>query len=101
MLTNIIDRRKHPYKFKKVNAVIEPTRHDNGVKKADRAARHPKMDMAWIGYDEKEHVSVRDAVAWAANHKDEVTLYLYDKDGGIYVVRERSKNWTVQVRNTR
>lgn len=37
MLTNIIDHRKRPYRFKKINAVIEPTRHDNTVKDADQA----------------------------------------------------------------
>lgn len=85
MLTNIIDRRERPYRFKNINAIIEPTRHNNreGV---DRAKRNPKMDKAWIGYDEKEHITVLEAVKWAASHKDEVTLYLYDKDGGTNVV---------------
>lgn len=84
MLTNIIDRRKRYYRYKKVNAVIEPTRNDNSVKNADRAKRNPKMDKAWLGYDDKEHVSVLEAVVWAAAHQDEVTLYLYDKDAGCY-----------------
>jgi hypothetical protein len=83
MLTNIIDRRKHPYKFKIVNAVIEPTRHDNRVKGADKAEPKPRLDKSWIGYDEKEHVAVRTAILWAVLHHDYVTLYLYDKDSGI------------------
>lgn len=83
-ILNIIDRRKRYYKFGKVNAIIEPTRHDNSVKNADRAPRSPKMDRAWIGYDEREHISVAEALRWAQNHQDVVTLYLYDKDGGIY-----------------
>lgn len=89
MLANIIDRRKQQYRFKRVNAVIEPTRHDNSTKNCDRAARNPKQDKAWIGYDEKEHVTVTDAIKWASKHKDEVTLYLYDKDSGIYPVTRR------------
>jgi hypothetical protein len=81
-LTNIVDRRKRPYRFLKVNAVIEPTRHDNRVKDADQA--HGKD--AWIGYDEREHVSISAAVEWAVGFPDDVTLYLYDEDSGIYMV---------------
>ena len=91
MLTNIIDRRKRPYRFKRVYAIIEPARHDNHVKDADKAKRNPKMDKAWLGYDDKENVSVLGAVVWAAAHKDEVTLYLYDKDCG-FVTRRVWKN---------
>lgn len=91
MLTNVIDRRRRKYRFKKINAVIEPTRHDNRCKDADKAPRNPKLDAAWMGYDEKEHVSVNAAVAWASRHRDAVTLYLYDHDGGIYPVKLRKK----------
>ena len=89
MLLNIIDRRKQPYRFKKVNAVIEPTRHDNKVKGADRAPRSPKMDNLWIGCDDQEHVSLLDAVVWASMHPDHVTLYLYDPNDGLYDKRKR------------
>jgi hypothetical protein len=89
-ILNIIDRRKKPYRFKRVNAIIEPTRHDNSVKDGDRAGRNPKQDKAWIGYDEKEHVDVAYAIQWASKHKDSVTLYLYDKDRGIYPVTKRT-----------
>lgn len=84
MLTNIIDRRSRPYRFNKVNAVIEPTRNDNSVKGADKAPPKPRLQKSWIGYDEKEHVSVRNAILWAVLHDDYVTLYLYDRDDGIY-----------------
>ena len=80
MILNIIDRRKSPYRFRKVNAIIEPTRHDNSVKNSDSA---PKTDAEWIGYAEKEHIGVHEAVAWADSHQDEVTLYLYDHNDGI------------------
>lgn len=83
MLTNIIDFRKRPYRFKNINAIIEPTRHDNKVKDADHAAGSD----TWMGYDEREHISVEHAVKWAAMHSDEVTLYLYDEDDGIYVTK--------------
>lgn len=89
MVSNIRDRRKRPYRFKKINAVIEPTRHDNSVKDGDKAKSNRSMERAWIGYAEKEHVSLAYALAWAANHDDEVTLYLYDKDAGIYPAKVR------------
>lgn len=92
MLTNIVDRRKRPYRFMKINAVIEPARHDNSVKDSDKAKPSRKMDKAWIGYDEKEHVSLADALMWATNHKDEVTLYLYDQNDGIYVKKTGTKS---------
>lgn len=79
-ILNIIDRRKRPYRFKKVNAIIEPTRHDNRCKDCDRADGQDD----WIGYAESEHVSLHEAIEWASMHHDDVTLYLYDEDGGIY-----------------
>lgn len=91
MLANIIDRRKHRHRWRKVNAIIEPTRHDNSVKNSDRAQPHSGMDKLWIGYDEIEHISVQGAVEWATSHQDAVTLYLYDKDDGIYEVKRASR----------
>jgi hypothetical protein len=37
MITNIIDRRKRPYRFWKVNAIVEAAWHDNSVNDADQA----------------------------------------------------------------
>jgi hypothetical protein len=82
-ILNIIDRRKRPYRFRKINAVIEPTRHDNRCKDADQAEGRDN----WLGYDEREHISLAEAIEWAATAPDELTLYLYDEDGGIYPSR--------------
>jgi hypothetical protein len=83
-ITNVIDRRKRPYRFLKINAVIEPTRHDNRCKDADQAAGEDQ----WMGYDEREHISLSEAVEWAASVPDEITLFLYDEDGGLYPSRD-------------
>lgn len=83
MLVNIIDRRKHPYRFLKINAIIEPTRHDNRIKDAD----HANGKDNWIGYDEREHIKLIDAIEWAVTFPDELTLYLYDEDSGIYITK--------------
>ena len=75
MITNIIDRRKFPYRWLTVDAVVEPTQHDNSIENADQAEKkHPE----WIGCGELEHATVEKAVKWAMNHSENVTLYLYD-----------------------
>lgn len=80
MLTNIIDRRKHTYRFAKVNAVVEPTCHDNSLADSDKV----EPGYAGIGYDEREHVTVAAAVAWANSFTEPTTLFLYDENDGIY-----------------
>ena len=82
-LINIIDRRKRPYRFLNINAIIEPTRHDNRCKDSDQAGGKD----SWLGYDEREHLSLSEAIEWAATVPDELTLYLYDEDAGIYPSR--------------
>jgi len=82
-IANIIDRRKRPYRFYNVNAVVEAAWHDNSVKNSDRvdSAGNPGPD-----YAEREHLSLADAVAWANSFLYQVMLYIYDEDGGIYPV---------------
>jgi hypothetical protein len=79
-LTNIIDRRKRPYRFAKINVVMEPTVHDCHEPDSDKVP--PGYDH--IGYDQREHVTLAAAVEWANSFPFAATLYLYDKDGGIY-----------------
>lgn len=80
-IMNIIDRRKRPYRFMRINAVIEPTRHDNSCKDSDQA------DGAddWIGYGECENIQLADAIEWAEGCSDDVTLYLYDDDAAEFI----------------
>jgi hypothetical protein len=86
-LLNIVDRRKRTYRFKKINAVIEPTRHDNRCKDSDQVDGRD----AWLGYDEREHISLADAIEWASTFPDELTLYIYDEDGGIYPDQQKEQ----------
>lgn len=79
---NIIDNRKRPYRYQKVNAIIEPIWHDNSVEGADQTTH--RTGHEWIGYDEREHITMFGAIRWASSHPDEVTLYIYDEDSGIY-----------------
>ena len=86
-ITNIIDRRKRPYQFMVVNAIVEAAWHDNRVKDADQVT-----PMGYgPSYDEREHISLADAITWAGSFESPVTLYLYDKDGGIYVTEKGTR----------
>lgn len=77
-ILNIIDRRTRSYRFKKVNVVFEPTRHDNRCYDADQAMG---MDFD-MGYHEMNGVELREAIGWATVHSDELTMFIYDDGKG-------------------
>lgn len=82
MLWNIIDKRTRPYRWREVNAIVEAIEHDNSCADADQAPQsHP---LQTVDYDQREAVSVREAVAWANAQSCPVTLYLYDLGDGFY-----------------
>jgi hypothetical protein len=78
MITNIIDERKRPHRYRKVNVVIEATAHDNRCEDADQT------DAEGPPYIEYERLSVAEALMLGQMFAGEVTLFLYDEDGGIY-----------------
>jgi hypothetical protein len=80
MITNIIDKRKRPYRFLKINAIVEAAWHDNTAKDADQAPSCENDDPA---YEEREHIPLSEAVTWASAFAEPVTLFLYDQDAGI------------------
>ena len=80
MIWNIVDCRVHPYRWKRVNAIIEAIEHDNSVTGADQAPESGPLDA--IDYDQRESVSVKEAVDWANTQRCPVTLYLYDEGAG-------------------
>jgi hypothetical protein len=82
MIWNIIDRRKHPYRWKAVTAIMEPTYHDNSIAESDQA----EETIDDIIYDERPEISVADAVTWVQSLSFPATLYLYDLGQGINVV---------------
>lgn len=79
MIENIIDSRKSRYRWQRINAIVEPTWHDNEKADADKSDRGPDD----IVYDQREGISVTEAIAWAAALPDRVTLFLYDRGSGI------------------
>jgi hypothetical protein len=72
MIANVIDRRTRPYRWKRVNAVVEPAWHDS----PDSDQATPAMGE--LDYEEKTGVSVKEAIAWAEDLSYSVTLYLSD-----------------------
>jgi hypothetical protein len=90
MLANIIDRRKHRYRFLKVNVVAEPTWHDNQVK--DENSDYSDPDLGGPDYKQFEHVALNTAIVWAQEQPAPMTLYIYDEDGGIYVNEDSPLN---------
>lgn len=80
-IANIVDRRRRPYRYRRVNAVVEAAWHDNGVVDADESR------AGGPDYAELEHASLADAILWAQGFSGEVTLFIYDQDSGIYRVR--------------
>ena len=80
MIGNIIDRRKRPYRWRSVNAVVEAIEHDNSVPDADQAPEARITSV--VDYDRRLSISVQDAIQWATEQPCEVTLYLYDSGGG-------------------
>ncbi|WP_255245859.1 hypothetical protein [Sphingobium sp. D43FB] len=63
-----------------MNAIIEAIEHDNTVADADQALEAAPEDV--IDYDQKEGVTVKEAVDWANQQRCPVTLYLYDDGKG-------------------
>lgn len=82
MIANVIDRRKREYRWKCINAIAEAVWHDNNCKDADFADPNPQYDL---DYDQRENISLNEAVEWASALKSEVTLYLYDQGEGTSV----------------
>jgi len=75
---NIIDRRERHYRWKRVNAIIEPTSHDNCCQDSDQAEEDPDAAV----YEQREGISLAKAVGWADAKPYRVTLYLYDEGCG-------------------
>jgi len=74
MILNIIDNRRLRYRWKQINAVAEPTWHDNRCPDADLAT--PTEDE--LAYEERVGLSVNEAIKWANDFPYSVTLYLGD-----------------------
>lgn len=78
MICNIVDNRTRRYRWRKIDAIIEATAHDNSC--ADSDQQPPSDDD--VTYDQRKGISLADAVKWAMSEPSAVTLYLYDEGDG-------------------
>ncbi len=79
MIWNIRDHRHFPHRWRKVRAIVEDVRHDNGAYDGDDFDEaNPRAPL----YDERGGILLNEAIAWAENMPGKVTLYLYDNRPG-------------------
>ncbi|MBS0547726.1 MAG: hypothetical protein JSR24_08260 [Proteobacteria bacterium] len=86
MILNFVDHRRSIYKWKKVDAVVEPTWHDNKCVGAD-AADPCKGEN---DYEVRQNISVADAIAWASGLPFDVTIYLWDAGAAMEPVSSKA-----------
>lgn len=79
MIYNITDSRKRPYRWRRINAVIEATSNDWNVDDSDEQPSSPDD----IVFKDRKNISLQEAVAWASAEPSAVTLFLYDEGDGI------------------
>ena len=75
MICNIRDSRSRPFRWRRVKAILEATAHDNSSPDADPA---PPSDLD-VTFEERNGISIPEAVAWAEDQPSAVTLFLYDE----------------------
>jgi hypothetical protein len=83
MIMNIVDRRKHTYRFQKIEAVVEDTWHDNSMWDADRVE---EIDCCLVEY--RNGISVQEAIRWAQEHEGQLTLFLYEEGQASRIVAD-------------
>jgi len=78
MICNVVDRRRRQYHWRKVNAVVEATSHDNRTPDSDQMPQQPDD----VSYKELLGVTLAEAVEWAQRFGGPVTLHIYDEGDG-------------------
>lgn len=74
MIWNIVDNRSNSYRWACIDAVIEPTWHDNGCIGADQTVQV----QGETDFEMRKGLTLADAVTWAHGLAFPVTLYLRD-----------------------
>ena len=80
MIANIRDHRTRPLRWRSIKAVIESTSHDNNIADSDQADRGPAAHH--VQCEDRDGLSLSEAVSWANALPGLVTLYLYDAGSG-------------------
>lgn len=83
MIINIVDGRKHKFRWKNIEAIIEAVQHDNNLKKFPGSDNYDTpASEDWCGYEERVGISLQDAIIWASEFPHPVTLFIYEVGGG-------------------
>ena len=77
VIANVIDKRKRQYRWKRIQAIIEAAEHDNVVDDADQI--EPGNPDKYVIFDQRDAISLADAIRWAGDVDYSVVLYLYDE----------------------
>ena len=77
-LVNIVDFRANSYRFRKIDAVVEATWHDNRIKNADHVTYVAVAGGDGPHYAKRSAISVSEAIEWADTFFTAVTLSLHD-----------------------
>jgi hypothetical protein len=77
MICNVIDNRTRPYRWRRIDAIIEATSHDNACADSDQ---QPESQDDLV-YSERKGISLGEAIAWANDAPSSVTLYIHDEGG--------------------
>ena len=81
MIYNLVDHRINKYRWKCINAVVEPIWQDDNIENGDDSGiRNPNPAIS--AYEELGMVSLHHAVCWAEAKTHPVTLFLYDEEDG-------------------
>jgi hypothetical protein len=88
MIWNIIDNRERRYRWKRINAIIEPTWHCNSCRDSDQAEEDPDARV----YEQREDISLAEAVKWANGKSYPITLFLYDEGCGFTSAGPKNSN---------
>ena len=76
MIENILDRRSNNYSVTNLTAFIEPAAVDNSVAGATQFDPDDPAITTW--FEERQKVSLKEAIAWANGFGFAVTLVLLD-----------------------
>ena len=79
MIWNIVDRRTRRNRWKRINAIAEATSQDNSCGDSDQAESGSDDTV----YEEREGISLANAIEWANSLPGGVTLFFYDEGRGI------------------
>jgi hypothetical protein len=79
MILNIIDRRKRRYRWACIDVILKAKFHDSSCPDSDQAPVLELRDEKHVIYEQRDSISLTEALKWASGAECPVTLFLYDQ----------------------